>query len=118
MTGADPIAPPTRVYKVFLPEQFEKFRDEGEFAGSADDQRDGYIHLSFRHQLEGTISKHFGGRADVIVAEFDSLHLGEALRVEVSRGQQLFPHLYGRLRYGDVTRYLGPAELSALVRTP
>ena len=35
----------------------------GAFAGSADDLRDGFIHLSTREQLAGTIAKHFAAKA-------------------------------------------------------
>jgi uncharacterized protein (DUF952 family) len=34
----------------------------------------------------------------------DAKRLGDALKWEPSRGGDLFPHLYGKLRLGDVLR--------------
>ena len=39
--------------------------ETGSFAGSADDRRDGFIHLSTCDQLTGTVDKHFAGREDL-----------------------------------------------------
>jgi uncharacterized protein (DUF952 family) len=69
----------------------------GTYTGSEDDIRDGYIHLSTRGQLAGTLAKHFMGRSDLILAAFDARDLGDALRWERSRNGDLFPHLYALL---------------------
>jgi len=103
---------PQYVYKVFLPEQLELFRGSGEFIGSADDARDGFIHLSFATQVERTIKKHFQDRPDLAIAEFERTTWGEALRLEVSRDEQLFPHLYGVLLWPEVRRWLVRADFS------
>jgi len=66
-------------------------------AGSADDLRDGFIHLSTREQLTGTIAKHFRGEHDLVLIQFETHLLGEQLRWEVSRGGDLFPHFYAAL---------------------
>ncbi len=90
------------IYKIFLPEQFAALKASGDFHGSRDDRRDGFIHLSFRDQVEGSIAKHFSERNDLVIAELDSSKWGETLRFEPSRRGRLFPHLYGQLRYEDV----------------
>lgn len=77
----------------------------GSFAGSADDRRDGYIHLSTSAQLTATVDKHFADGADLHVAEVDLEALGEAIRWEVSRGGEEFPHLYGPLPLDAVVAY-------------
>lgn len=69
----------------------------GAFAGSADDLRDGFIHLSTREQLAGTITKHFRSEHDLVLIQFEALLLGQELRWEVSRGGDLFPHLHAAL---------------------
>jgi uncharacterized protein (DUF952 family) len=69
----------------------------GTYTGSDDDLRDGFIHLSTREQLAGTLAKHFAGQADLVLVEVDAGALGDALRFEPSRGGALFPHLYGAL---------------------
>lgn len=101
------------VYKVLLPEQYATFEASGEFAGSADDRRDGFIHLSFRAQVERTIQKHFQDRSDLFIAEFAPHTWGSYLRFEPSRDQQLFPHLYGVLQWGQVRRWVTRVEFIA-----
>ncbi len=66
----------------------------GAYAGSADDLRDGFVHLSAAHQVAGTLAKHFAGRADLVIAAVETDRLGDTLKWEVSRGGDKFPHLY------------------------
>jgi uncharacterized protein (DUF952 family) len=75
----------------------------GELAFSADDARDGFIHLSTMDQALQTAERHFAGRADLVLLLVDGDALGAALRWEPSRGGQLFPHLYGPLPLAAVT---------------
>ncbi|MFZ4746331.1 MAG: DUF952 domain-containing protein, partial [Sphingomonas sp.] len=44
-----------------------------------------------------TLAKHFAGQNDLTIAEVDLTALGDSVRWEVSRGNQLFPHIYGVL---------------------
>ena len=85
------------VYKVAPRAAWDAACRTGTYEGSADDRRDGYIHLSSREQLAGTLAKHFSGQDDLVLIQFEARALGEALRWEVSRGGQLFPHLYAGL---------------------
>jgi uncharacterized protein (DUF952 family) len=66
-------------------------------AGSADDIRDGFIHLSTGDQLPGTLERHYKGRDGLVLVAVAADALGPALRWEPSRGGGLFPHLYGPL---------------------
>ena len=79
--------------------------ETGSFAGSADDRRDGFIHLSTAAQLTATVDKHFAGGDDLHVAEVDLDALGDAVRWEPSRGGEDFPHLYGPLPLNAVVAY-------------
>lgn len=69
----------------------------GSYGGSADDARDGFIHFSAAHQLQGTAAKHFKGIANLLLVAVDERALGAELVWEPSRGGDLFPHLYGAL---------------------
>jgi uncharacterized protein (DUF952 family) len=89
-------------YKVLTAEQVTALR-EGVFEGAPVDLSDGYIHLSTATQLTGTVQKHFAGRQALMLAAVDLARLGDALRWEVSRGDEKFPHLYGRLTMDAVT---------------
>ena len=85
------------VFKVMPRAAWEDAYRSGVFIGSADDVRDGYIHLSTREQIAGTLAKHFRDKHDLVLIQFETHILGEALRWEVSRGGELFPHLYAAL---------------------
>jgi len=90
------------VYKICTAAALDEARGAGRFEGSSDDFRDGFIHLSRRDQLAGTLAKHFAGQQDLILLAVDAEVLGEGLRWEVSRGGELFPHLYGPLDLAHV----------------
>jgi beta-hydroxylase len=86
-----------KIFKILTREQWAEARTSGSFAGSPDDLRDGFIHLSTADQLAGTLDRHFAGQTDILVAEVDLESLGEFVKWEPSRNDQLFPHLYSAL---------------------
>jgi uncharacterized protein (DUF952 family) len=94
----------SRAYKVLTAAEFAALQ-EGRFEGAAVDVADGYVHLSTAAQLQGTLLKHFAGQTGLVVAAVDLARLGEAVRWEVSRGGELFPHLYGRLTMDAVVGF-------------
>jgi uncharacterized protein (DUF952 family) len=72
----------------------------GAYAGSAEDQRDGFLHFSTAAQLRASAAKHRAGQADLWLLATRSAALGDALRWEPATGGSrpgLFPHLYGSL---------------------
>ena len=103
---------PDLVYKICGTNAWAGALTAGVYAGSADDQRDGFIHFSLAHQLPGTLARHFGGRADLVLLAVRAADLGDALRFEASRGGDLFPHLYGPLAVTAV-QWQAPLPLGA-----
>ncbi len=85
------------IYKVLSRAALAEAKAKGRFEGSAEDARDGFIHLSTADQLEGTLAKHYAGQVDLVLLAVDSESLGERLQWEPSRAGSLFPHLYGPL---------------------
>ncbi len=67
------------------------------FAGAGVDLSDGFIHFSTSTQVAATAARHFAGQDDLLLVAVEAAGLGDALRWEVSRGGELFPHLYGDL---------------------
>ena len=57
-------------------------------------------------QLAETVRKHYFGQTGLFLVAVDADALGEALRWEKSRNDELFPHLYGELDLGAVTAVL------------
>lgn len=100
---------PAVAYKVLTASQMAALLRDALFAGAPVDIADGYIHLSTADQLAGTLDKHFAGQVDLHVAAVDLIALGDAVRWEESRGQQLFPHIYGPLPLSAVSAH-GPLQ--------
>lgn len=90
------------IFKIFRRPEWDAFRAAGETAGAALDVTDGYIHFSTAAQLAETAAKHFSAESDLVLLALQSDRLAPDLRWETARGGQLFPHLYRRLRRGDV----------------
>ena len=90
------------VFKILRPGEWQRLQAEGAFAGSPDDLRDGFIHLSTQAQVQGTLEKHFASERSPVILRVRLDGLGDALRWEPSRGGALFPHLYRPLRLDEV----------------
>lgn len=85
------------VYKIVEQNAWRDAQRVGAYGGSPDDLRDGYIHLSFADQIEGTAARHFRNRTGLLLIAFSIDALGPLLRNEASRDGALFPHLYADL---------------------
>lgn len=84
-----------KVYKIFTESEWRIFQETGQFKGSADDLRDGFIHLSTKDQVAGVIERFFTGKRPLYVAEFSGPKFLKQLRWEVSASNGIYPHLYG-----------------------
>ena len=91
-----------RIYKISPASAWREAERQGAFRGSPDDIRDGFIHFSTSSQVAETVRKHFFGQAGLFLIAVDADALGDALRWEPSRNDELFPHLYGELDLGAV----------------
>jgi uncharacterized protein (DUF952 family) len=85
------------VYKICERALWEEAERSGVFPGAGIDRRDGFIHLSTAAQVHDTAAEHFAGAADLMLIAVDADALHAALKWEISRGGDLFPHLYGAL---------------------
>lgn len=92
---------PATVYKIVTREAWAAAVAREKFTGSADDERDGFIHLSAAHQIAGTLARHFVGHDDLLLVAVASDRLGARLQWEASRGGEDFPHLYAPLQTAD-----------------
>ncbi|MFD1745292.1 DUF952 domain-containing protein [Rhizobium helianthi] len=88
---------PALVYKIVPKELWQEAQKAGIFHGAPVDHADGFIHFSTARQARETARRHFKGQADLLLVAVEAEKLGEALRYEVSRGGDLFPHLYAAL---------------------
>lgn len=93
------------IFKIFQPHEWLQIVQTQRFKGSADDLRDGFIHLSAADQLAGTLEKYYADFPHIIIASVESQNWGSHLKWELSRGGASFPHLYTDLLMRDVTQY-------------
>ena len=81
--------------------------ETGQFKGSADDLRDGFIHLSTEEQVDGVIERFFSGKHPLYIAEFSGFHFLQKLKWETSASGAVYPHLSGvSLLPGEVTDFV------------
>lgn len=90
------------IYKIATVAQWRAAEAAGVFKGAPIDLADGYIHFSTGTQVAETLAKHFAGQLELLLVSIESDRLGAALRWEVSRGGELFPHLYATLPVNSV----------------
>jgi len=93
-----PLSPSTLIFKLCSEADWLACQRDGRLPWAPVDERDGFVHLSAAHQAQETAAKHFRGRTGLVVLAVDPARLPEgALRWEVSRGGERFPHLYADL---------------------
>ncbi len=94
------------IYKITPASAWREAERQGVYRGSPDDNRDGFIHFSTASQVAETARKHYHGQTGLFLVAVDAEALGDALRWERSRNDELFPHLYGELDLGAVVEIL------------
>tara|TARA_B100000575_G_C22720345_1_gene433138 strand:- start:203 stop:547 length:345 start_codon:yes stop_codon:yes gene_type:complete len=86
-----------QIFKILLPWEWQELQRDGQTSGAPIDVKDGYIHFSTGLQIRETAEKHFHGEKEIYVLACDTDQMYSPLKWEVSRGGDLFPHLYGPL---------------------
>ncbi len=90
-----------KVFKVCEEDEWEGAKKNNFFAGSNSDLKDGFIHFSTSKQLKETLEKHFKFKSPLYLLEVETKDL--EIEWEISRNNQLFPHLYKPLPLSTVT---------------
>ena len=91
-----------KVFKVCNMDEWESVKNDDFFEGSKSDQHDGFIHFSTSEQLKGTLEKYFKSKSPLYLLEIKTD--GLELVWEISRNNQLFPHLYSPLPLNMITK--------------
>lgn len=65
-------------------------------------EEEGFIHCSYRHQLDYVVRTHFEGAGPLVLLKIDVSRTRAELRVEAGPDEQAFPHLYGPLPLDSV----------------
>ena len=105
----------TRILHITQKTEWEAAQREGSYR-PASLQREGFIHLSQRHQVVNVANAFYAGQKNLVLLEVETEQLQASLRWEAPDGllmpsntlessaQQLFPHLYGPLNLEAVVR--------------
>lgn len=92
------------LYKILTPQQWQEFQSTHTFSGSEMDTKDGFIHLSFKNQVDGIRQKFFKENAELVLISLDSSKLSnEFLKIEANKpGGNKYPHYYAHLNIAMV----------------
>ncbi len=92
------------VYRVMDTKEWDDFKKEKKFYGNAFDLESGFIHLSTKSQIKDTINKYFQDQKNIVILQICETKIRENIKWEISRDNQIFPHLYGFLKLFDVKK--------------
>ena len=93
-----------RLFHLFVPGDLAAARRESRDAWCpASLETEGFVHLSFAHQIARTLSVHFSSAERLFLAEVDRVE--DALRVEAPRGDEAFPHVHRPLFWDELVRW-------------
>ncbi len=93
----------TIIYHLARKSAWDDAQETGSYEGTPEDRADGFMHFSTASQVKVSAAKHRAGEKDLLLIALDDAKLGDELKWEVSRGDALFPHLYGSLDITHVT---------------
>ncbi len=100
------------IFHITSAEEVRQAEASGTYAPEAFDA-EGFIHCSYRHQLQAVANRRFAGRSGLVVLEIDRDRLTCAVVDEnLEGGSELFPHVYGRLPMSavvEIHQLLSPA---------
>lgn len=82
------------IYHIVLPEVWEQFKDK-EFYEADSLRTEGFIHCSFRGQLDAVIQRYYQDAEKVLILELDPEKLSARLVEENSTNDEMYPHIYG-----------------------
>ena len=104
------MTPPEDVFRIVSLPEWAEAQAEGAYHGADHDRRDGFLHLSARNQVAGTLERHYAGKTGLLVLTIAVARLPSPLRWEPSRDDKLFPHLYDSLPVAAVTAVTGAKQ--------
>jgi len=82
------------IYHILLPETWKLVRGRS-FYEAESFAAEGFIHCSYKDQLEGVLKRYYSDAGEVVVLTIDPAKLSSPLIVEPSTNNELYPHIYG-----------------------
>lgn len=91
------------IFHIVLPEVWEKFKDE-KFYEAESLESEGFIHCSFREQVEAVLQRYYTGADKVLLLEIEPEKLTSKLVNEPSTGGEIYPHIYGKINKESIVK--------------
>jgi len=101
------------IYHIVMPEIWEKFKNK-DFFESETLESEGFIHCSFREQLESVLQRYYKDVERILILEIDSEKLKSKLIAEPSTNNEIYPHIYGEINCDAI---VGIEEISPQMNT-
>jgi uncharacterized protein (DUF952 family) len=89
------------IYHITTKEQWAAYEGKSEYAPPAF-EKEGFIHTSRLHQLEGVLERYYSGRNDLLLLKIDDRKLESNLIYEPATNRELFPHVYGKINKDSI----------------
>ena len=90
------------IYHISIQAEWESQADAATYTPGSY-KKDGVIHCSEQHQLEGVANYHFRGRDDLVLLELMPANLEPETRYEQG-GKEKYPHIYGPINKDAINR--------------
>ena len=89
------------IFKILDKNEWNNAKKTGNFSGSVQDLKDGYIHFSEKEQVHETLKKHYDKQENLILLKVHTLNLKHLVWENASNGY-MYPHLYSTLDIDNV----------------
>ncbi|MEL6625602.1 MAG: DUF952 domain-containing protein [Bacteroidota bacterium] len=89
------------IYHLADPKIWERALSGGAYA-AASLATEGFIHCSTKEQLIPSATKHFTDANELVVLEIPEKKVRHLLKMEPAQNGELFPHIYGKIRFDYV----------------
>lgn len=84
------------IYHIVTPEVWENFKDK-DFYEAESLQTEGFIHCSFREQLEPVLQRYYSSAEKVLILKIETEKLTSKLIEEPSTNNEIYPHIYDKI---------------------
>ncbi len=90
------------IYHITTKSEWENALTIGKYE-AASLQKEGFIHMSQLHQIDGVLERYFQGKIDLVKLSVDETKLKAEIINELSPSlQESFPHVYGAINLDAV----------------
>ncbi|PHR54728.1 MAG: hypothetical protein COA47_15125 [Robiginitomaculum sp.] len=112
-----------KIYRLCRLDEWQAAEAQGHLLPNADDQRDGFLHLSTAEQVAITARKYYAQVPDLFLLGISMTAVEPILRWEASTSGEVYPHAYGEVPVSavlfakPVPRYQGQYQFTKEIFT-